>query len=453
TMQYTNAYRLCRYDRLTLLSFGTSNAVKITFYALLNGLALLPFDARKEGAARLAGWLEQERVSVCWISSPLFRNVAETLTGEERFPELRLIRLASDTVHKSDVDFYKKYFPATCILAVGLSSSETGFSRSCLLDHDAEIHGEEVPVGYSVEGKDVLLLDDSGKEIGFNEVGEIAIKSRYLSPGYWRRPDLTKAKFREDPQGGENRLYLTGDLGLMLPDGCLIHKGRKDFRIKIRGYGVEIAEIEKALLAHPGVKNAIVVSRPNESGEAQLVAYFTSREQAARQSEPNISELRSLLKQKLPDYMIPPVFVHLPALPLTPNGKVDRSGLPRPGNSRPELDNMFAAPRTPVETQLARIWAEVLSLDRVGIHDNFFDLGGHSLAATRVVSRVIRTFQLELPVQALFGAPTVAEMAKVITEHKTLGEKELARILADLESFSEEQAREAVERERKNREA
>jgi len=191
-------------------------------------------------------------------------------------------------------------------------------------DKTTSIFGDTVPTGYPAEDTELLLLDEMGREVGLNKVGEIAVRSRYLSPGYWRRPDLTDAKFRPDPEDGDERLYFTGDLGLMCPDGCLIYKGRKDFRVKIRGYGVEFAEVEKALLEHTAIREVVVVAPENESGEAGLVAYFTS----SSHPSPSVSELRGFAKKNLPDYMIPSAYVMLDEIPLTPNGKVDRQALP-----------------------------------------------------------------------------------------------------------------------------
>lgn len=438
-MQSTNQFLICESDRITLLGSQSPNAITTTFLALLNGAALLPFDVKKEGLAQLASWLSEQRISFCLISSPLFRALCETLTGEEKFPDLRLIRVASETVYKTDVELYKKYFSNGCIFATGLSMAETAYVRIFYVDRNTKIDGDEVPVGYAVKDKEVLLVDESGADLGFNQVGEIVVRSRYLSCGFWRRPELTQTKFKPDPKGGEERLYFTGDLGLMLPDGCLIHKGRKDFRVKVRGYGVEIAEIERALLAHPAISEAVVVARKTASGETRLIAYVT----CTRRPAPVTNELCHFLNQKLADYMIPAAFVVLDAMPLLPSGKVDRRSLPDPGKNRPELGTPFVAPRTLVEDKLARIWSEVLVVDQVGIDDNFFDLGGHSLAATRVVSQVIKRFQLELPLQSLFQAPTVAEMAVVITEHqkKRLTDEELERILTELESMSEEEAK------------
>jgi len=237
----------------------------------------------------------------------------------------------------------------------------------------------------------------------------------------------------------------------VLPDGCLIHKGRKDFRVKIRGYGVELAEVEKALRNHTGIKEVGVVTPQTESGETRLVGYFTSHAQRS----PSVNELRSCLKGKLPDYMIPSAFVKLESLPLTPNGKIDRKALPDPEKNRPELDTEFVAPKTQVEKELAKIWAEVLGVDQVGVHDNFFDLGGHSLLATQFISRVINTFKVELPIKSLFESPTVADMAVVIAQHQAGKEEpeEMTRMLADIESLTEEEAKHLLEQEIREKEA
>jgi non-ribosomal peptide synthetase component F len=171
-MLRANAYHVCQHDRLCLLSSGTASTVLNVFLALLDGAALLPFDTKKEGVIRLVSWLSEEKISICWISSPLFRKLAEAITGSEEFPDLRLIRLASEGVYKVDVDLYKKVFPAKCMLANGLSSSESGLLRTYLIDHKTEIAGNDVPVGYPVEDNELLLLDDEGNEVGFNQVGE-----------------------------------------------------------------------------------------------------------------------------------------------------------------------------------------------------------------------------------------------------------------------------------------
>ena len=237
---------------------------------------------------------------------------------------------------------------------------------------------------------------------------------------------------------GTGRIYLTGDLGRREADGCLFHLGRKDDQIRVRGYRVELAEIEAALLNVNGIKTAFVTARERGLTNKALVAYVVPQQVPA----PTITQLRKALAKTLPEHMIPSVFVMRDHLPLTPSGKVDRKALPDPDNARPELDTAYVAPSTPVEEALAEIWSEVLSVDQVGIYDSFFDLGGHSLAATRVISQLIKKFKLQLPLQALFQAPTIAEMAAIINEHraKKLGEADLERIISELESLSDEEA-------------
>jgi acyl carrier protein len=223
----------------------------------------------------------------------------------------------------------------------------------------------------------------------------------------------------------------------MLPDGCLIHLARKDFVIKIRGFRVDIGEVERALLSHPQLKEAGVAVWERDPGEKYLAAYIVARAKPA----PRIDELRRFLKNKLPEYMIPSVFMFLEGLPLT-NGKLDRKALPKPDHKRPQLSQTYVPARSEIESRLVEIWVEVLSLDQVGVHDNFFDLGGHSLAATRVISQVVKQFQLEIPLQLLFQSPTIAEMAGVISRHQGnhLSDMKLDRILTELEALSEEEA-------------
>ena len=434
-------FKLGPEDRFTNVGSSESNA----FYALLSGAASFPWYVREEGLVHLAAWLVQEEITVYRSGPRVFRQFVSSLTGKEEFPKLRAINLAGEPMCRGDVELYRKHFSSDCLLINTLGTREVGPFSVYVIDKETEVTGETVPVGYAMPEKEVLLLNNDGQRVGFNQVGEITVKSRYLSMGYWRRPDLTKAKFLPDPEGGDRRIYLTGDLGRMSPDGCLEHLGRKDFQVKIRGLRVDVSEVEKALVSHPSVKEAIVTTRKDQSGDAQLVAYFVPSSHLV----PTVSSLRILLREKLPDYMIPSAFIKLDAIPLTPtgSGKVDRRALLDPGKERPDVDTPYVPPRTPVEEKVATIWTEVLALNLVGIHDNFLELGGHSLAATRVVSQVIKTFQVEIPLTSLFEAPTVTEMAAVIVERQArkLKQEDLDRILAELESLSDNEVQRLVD--------
>ena len=365
---HTQDYRICADDRLSLLyshSFGAS--VRCIFGALLNGAALLIYDVKRQGFTQVAKRIVDDRLTLYFSVPTLFRELAVALASLKEPSSLRLIYLASETVGKQDIDLYKRCFAPGCILVHELATSETGSIRQYFINKTTEIIGDLVPVGYHVRDREVLLLDEHKTLTGWNRVGEIAVRGRFLSPGYWRKPDLTKAKFLPDPDDPEARIYLTGDLGLMRPDGCLEYHGRKDFQVKVRGHNVGVGEIEAMLREVGGVKDAVVVSRQNGAGETYLVAYVVPN----GQTFPTGVALRRALADRLPSPMIPSAFVILDALPMTPNGKIDRLRLPEPGNLRPMLDNPYTAPRTPMERDLAAIWAEVLALDRVGVEDNF----------------------------------------------------------------------------------
>jgi amino acid adenylation domain-containing protein len=439
-MNYTNALNICRDDRLiTLTSYSFADTGRSTYGALLNGASLYPLDIREEGLTHLAEWLIQQEITIYRSVPTTFRHFISTLDGKEQFPKLRLVYMAGEPVYKRDVDLYKRHFSSDCIFMNGIGSTECLTYRWYFINRETTINSTNVPVGYALVDMEILLLDDHGNQVGPNQIGEMAVKSRYLCPGYWRKPDSTQAVFLSSPEGGEGRIYRTGDLGLMLADGCLMHMGRKDFQVKIRGHRVELAEIEAALLSSGKIKEAVVTLREDRPGDQRLVAYLVPAERPV----PIVATLRRALTEKLPDYMIPSAFVMLDALPLLPNGKVDRRQLPTPGSTRADLATPFLAPQTPVEEALTGIWAEVLGLDRVGIHDNFLDLGGNSLLAAQVISRVIRVLQVEIPLRSLFESPTAADMAMVITENqiKKADEKDIERMLEELERLSDNAAK------------
>jgi amino acid adenylation domain-containing protein len=413
TRNYTNSGHFCPDDRLLLVSsLSFADSVRTIYGALLNCCSLYPFDIKAEGLTSLAHWLTEEEITIYRSVPTVFRAFGNTLTGEERFPRLRLIYLSGEPVYKKDVELYRRHFSDNCVLVNRLGTGEALTFRWYFIDKAIPINEVNVPVGFAVPDKDVVLLDEVQQEADGARVGEIGVQSRYLSPGYWKRPDLTQYAFLADPDGGDNRIYRTGDIGRMLPDGCLVHLGRKDHQVKIRGYRIEVPEIEMALLNHDAVREAVVVARENQAGDPSLVAYLVP----AKKPLPAISGLRRFLNETLPNYMIPSTFVILDAVPLTPSGKVNRRALPEPSRTRPDLATPLVKPRTPTEKALSDIWAHVLGLDQIGIHDHFLELGGDSLLATQTISRVLDTFHVQVPIRVLLEASTVARMALVIAQ-------------------------------------
>jgi len=420
-MRVTNRTYLSVQDRMTLLRPpSSSGALMNAFSALLNGTSLFPMAVKDIGLGGMADWLIRERITFFHSGGVVFRHFAQLLTGEELFPDLRLIRLSSGRISKIDFDLFKKHFPK-CILLHVLSSTETNTYRMLFLDRDSEVQDGTIPVGYPVKDMEVLVIDDAGNELPVKTGGEIAVRSAYLFPYYWRNPDLTKVSFLPNPKGGNKRIYRTGDLGCLRPDGCLEYHGRKDFRMKIRGHSIQSEEVEIALLKMPEVKQAVVIAKQDQHGDDRLIAYLVYK----RNPGPSISRLREILKENLPDYMLPSTFVVLDSLPVLPNGKVSRHELPKPTGQRPQLNNPFVAPRSAVEAVVAKRWSEVLCVEPIGLNDGFFDLGGDSLLAGKIVSSLSRIFLWSLSLPEFFEAPTVGEISQtLVAKEPTAGQAE-----------------------------
>jgi amino acid adenylation domain-containing protein len=413
TMIDTNSLHITPDDRLTLLhSLSVHSCIHHLLASLLNGAALLPFDPRLGGGEPLARWLMQEQVTMYHSVPLVFRRMATMLMGQEAFPALRTITLSGAPMTRNDVELYKRHFPATCILLHMMGTTETGWARRYFIDKTTQIAGDAVPIGYPVQGTEVMLLDEDNCAAGFGQVGEIVIKSRYLASGYWRKPELTQARFIPYVNEQDQQVYLSGDLGRMEPDGCLFHLGRKDFQVKVRGHRVEIGEVETALLAHPTLKEVAAIGRKMPSGDTELVAYVVP----LGGHKTTVTELRRFLQLTLPDYMIPATFVSLASLPLTPNGKVDYGALPAPARRRPPLEAAYVTPQSVLEQRLAAVWQEVLGLEQVGVHDNFFDLGGDSLLLAQVQSQLQALFQRDIPIVDLFEHPTISAAAEYVRQ-------------------------------------
>ncbi len=431
-MNYVNTLHIAPDDRLALLEspcFGGS--VLAVFGALLTGARLCLFDAARLGTEGLGAWLAAEGVTIYCSVPALFRRFASSLTDAVSFPDIRIVRVLGDTVRPQDVELYRRHFPDSALFVNGFGTNESTLNLQYFMDQETPLPDGAVPIGYPVDGVEPSLLDDAGQEVGPGRVGEIAIRSRHLAEGYWRDADLTRARFLPDPDGGKRRIYLTGDLGRRTEDGCYVHLGRKDFRVKVSGYQVAIDEVEALLAGHPGVREAVVVPRTEPDGDKRLVAYMV----AAGRPAPSVTALRQFLAEGLPEHAVPSAYVWLPELPLTALNKLDRRSLPEPGTARPDLADPYVAPRTPVEEELAAIWADVLRVDRVGVHDSFLELGGSSLLAARVINRVRQELAVQVEMQSLMEAPTVEGQAMAVLRAQAarIGDDDLAQMLNEVE--------------------
>ncbi|MFN6461434.1 MAG: non-ribosomal peptide synthetase [Nostoc sp. DedVER02] len=282
-------------------------------------------------------------------------------------------------------------------------------------------------IGRPIANTQFYILDSHQQLVPIGVPGELHIGGEGLARGYWNRPELTREKFIPSPFESGKRLYKTGDLARYRRDGKIEFLGRIDHQVKIRGFRIELGEIEALLKKHPQVRETVVLAREDIPNDYRLVAYLVTHENAT----PSINELREFLKEKLPEYMLPSAFVLLDALPLTPNGKIDRRALKPPEKLRPELTASFQPPQSEIEQQIAKFWQEVLHLDQVGIHDNFFDLGGHSLLTLKVNNKLRTILQRDISVVTMFQNPTIYSLAQYLsqtTEDKSVFEPMRDRI-------------------------
>ncbi|MFN0226054.1 non-ribosomal peptide synthase/polyketide synthase, partial [Paenibacillus sp. KR2-11] len=382
--------------------------------ALLNGgqLYLIPGDDILD-AKKLKEAIRGYGINTMWLTAPLFNQLSQQERG--LFDGLGTLIVGGDVLSIPHINRALREYPHLRIVNGYGPTENTTFSTT------HPIEGEQitaVPIGAPISNSTAYVVDKKMRLQPVGVWGELIVGGDGVARGYLNRPDLTAEKFLASPFREGERCYRSGDLVRWLPDGTLEYKGRIDEQVKIRGYRIELSEVEGAITRLVEVKEAAVIARSDDSGQKLLCAYYVA------EHELSVTEIRGLLSHALPGYMMPSYFVQLDKLPLTPNGKVDRRSLPEPEGSM-GAGSAYEAPRTPVEAKLAEIWQEVLGLAKVGIRDHFFEIGGHSLRATVLVSRVHKELHVQLPLRDVFRYPTVAELAEAI---EAMDEKRLSLI-------------------------
>ncbi|MDQ1610281.1 MAG: hypothetical protein QOG00_212 [Pyrinomonadaceae bacterium] len=378
--------------------------------SLLNGARLVLMPQAMSSLEELGQAICTHGVTTLWLTAGLFHQMVEHQL--EELKHVRQLLAGGDVLSVPHVQkFLRAANGSTLINGYGPTENTT-FTCCHPMTDGAQINSS-VPIGRPISNTQIYLLDGRLEPVPVGVVGSLYIGGDGLAHGYLNQPALTAERFIPHPFAQEPgaRLYQSGDLARYRADGTVEFIGRKDQQLKIRGFRVELGEIESVLSRHPGVRDAVAVARKEPDGGKRIVAYVVGAESNAT----HVAELRSYLKQKLPAYMLPALYVMLDVLPLTPNGKVDRAALPAPESSAAtDAGENYVEPRDGIEELMAGIWEEVLGAGRVGVFDNFFDLGGHSLLAMRVVTRIRKTFNVELGVRALFEHPTVASLSRHI---------------------------------------
>ena len=409
---HTEAMQYTATDRIPLFSaLGTGQGTTGVWCALLNGATLCPFPVKLRGVTGLADWIVDRRLTVYVSSASIFRALIRTVDSRLVFPNVRAVRLASESVTSDDVASFRRHFPPESVFVHTLSSSETGNIAWSRWTKDDDIPEGRLPIGRVSRGIEVLLLGEDGQPVPDGEIGEIAVKSRYAAAGYWRDPVLTAKRFSPDLDGRATRLVRNGDWGRFNARGQVEFCGRKDDRIKIRGNRIELADIESALAKLPGIDRAAAVAIPRENHEPMLVAFVVMTAGASW----SVSRLRHAVAANLPLHMVPSRFVFVDGLPFGAGGKIDRDALR--AYRLPLRDSEIGdAPQTETETLLADIWAEALDLSRVARDDDFFNLGGDSLKGAIVAAQIYSAFGIEINLAAVADHPTLSALASFIEE-------------------------------------
>jgi amino acid adenylation domain-containing protein len=416
------AYQLTSEDRVlqkTPFSFDVS--VWEFFWPLLTGATLVV--ARPGGhqdPAYLANLIEAQRITTLHFVPSMLQAFLLGTNLEQRCQSLKRVICSGEALSADLQEHFFARFPEPVELHNLYGPTEAAIDVTAwqCQRNDKRVGTDLIPIGYPIANTQIYILNPVGQPTPIGVPGELHIGGVGVARGYHNRPELTAEKFVRDPFVGNGSaqgtiptvLFKTADLARYRSDGAIEFLGRIDHQVKIRGFRIELGEIEAVLSEHPAIKEVVVIAREDMFGNKRLVAYLVANRDAMH---PSIEDLRIYLKEKLPAYMIPAIFMYLEALPLSPNGKVDRKALPTPDNARPELESAFVPARTPTEQRLAAIWAEVLQLEKVGIHDNYFDLGGASLQSLDIISKATESgvaFELEM----IFEFQTIEELAAAI---------------------------------------
>jgi amino acid adenylation domain-containing protein len=406
---YSKLIQLTPDDRLSLLtSCSLPASATPLFTTLLNGATLCPFHVRSQGVERLAVWLRKRAVTVYHSVPTIFRHLARATNDNRVFASLRLVRLGGEPVLLGDIQIFRQRCPDHCRLMNALASTETGLICAAMIDKHTVLPNGRVPVGRAVRDVDIFLENEQGQPAGNGRDGRIGVRSAYLRRGYWLQPEVTAEKFRPDPRAPNTRIFITNDLGRFLPDGNLEHLGRVDEVAKIHGLRVDLSELEAALHATNLFEEVAATALEDMSGECRVIVHAVPRPETDCSSP----TYRQALQQLVPASSR---FVALQELPRLASGKIDRVYLSE--NAAKTFATKIRPPIEPVdalEFQLVRIWENVLGIDAIGTTDDFFALGGDSLAAATMLAAIEKFCGVYLPVSALLEAPTAERLAELI---------------------------------------
>ncbi|WP_131782564.1 amino acid adenylation domain-containing protein [Legionella gresilensis] len=416
----------CHCQASQRIDFSSSHAFDMaianTLVPLMLGMTIVICDDDiKKSPTSYLEFIKANRISVIKLTPSFFRVLLfEVQSNFIALPDLKLIVLGGELLHTLECSSWLARYPHHKLInEYGPTEATVGVSLFRVSNSGLHSLRPDVPIGKPGNNIDFYLLDKDLNPVPTGEVGELYIGGLCLARGYFNQPQITHEKFINSPfkQDSNSRLYKTGDLCRRLTDGNYELLGRIDHQIKIRGFRVELGEIERCIASHPAICEAVVIARPDHLNEKQLIAYFTLKD---KQINPGTYQIKQYLKRYLTDYMIPVAFIMIDAFPLNANGKLDREALPIP-EFHP--NRRYLAPTNELEAALTEIWAEEFNLKPIGIHDNFFELGGHSLIGARILTKINQMLGKNLTIKELYQAPTIAELAVIVSKIKSISQK------------------------------
>jgi aspartate racemase len=417
---FTTTFSITANDRVLLVSSPSFDLTqKNIFSTLMSGGELHLLAGREHDPDKIARRISEQSITLVNCTPSAFYPVVERdeIVRSGMLSSLRVLFLGGESISiqrlrpwlendACDCEIVNTYGPTEC----------TDISASYRMNRQNLNAYSFVPIGRPIFNVQLVVVDDKSCVCPPGVAGELCVAGVGVGAGYINDHELTATKFLSNPfpELVGDRIYRTGDRVRILSDGNIEYLERMDHQVKLRGFRIELGEIEAALVQHPTVREAVVVADEDPSGDKRLVAYFVS----SLEPVPTASEIRGFLQQKLPDFMIPSTFIPVASIPLTPSGKVNRRALPAPDHARPEWEKSFVAPRDSLELQLTKVWEKVLEAKPIGVRDNFFSIGGHSLLAIRLIAQIKKKVGKDLPLSALFQAPTVEELANLLRQKR-----------------------------------
>ncbi len=395
---------------LQLSTFSYSAPHLTTFYAMFSGSTLYYHDLLEDGFLSLPEVIDKEEINVYTSTVTVFRNFLRTLDKGRTFPGVRWFHFGGEKKLLADIRAGREHFPNATILDLGFASTETWSVSKAVFPVDHPFEEDAIPSGFPYDDIKLMIWDEDGNEVPDGEEGEIVVYGEAFARGYLNNPELTRKQFISDPLNPLGQYFKTGDQGKILPDGQLLHLGRIDNMVKIKGVRIELSTLENHILQYPGVVQVASRAVEDQRGDKKLASYFIAEEGIRIP----VSDLRHYLAERLPKHQLPHYLVEMNEFPLTASGKVALAKLPVPRTTRPDLPNACVAPSDELEESLHQIWEEQLGVKGVGVTDDFFDVGGDSLLGVLLVSAIEETLGYKFPVSVLIEAPTIRGQAALI---------------------------------------